>query len=132
MPSLINDPNSQVALNYRKSAPSTRFGTPELVHLLITTSNVNLSDYDAVDGNFYNLISIIQKFAEIYAIGDVQYGEGGSSVTAIVKADTLTSSSYVGPAGVNNNAGDLATDLSNYFEESVNVNYTTMYGLQYD
>lgn len=131
MPSLIN---SDLAQNYRKSRPSTRLGTPQLIHALITIDVVDVSDYNTVDGNFYNLISIIQKYAEIYAIGDVQYGEGASTVAVILKGDTITSLDFAldGPSNVNLKAGQLDSDLSNYFDESVTVNYTTMYGLQYD
>lgn len=127
--------DNALAQNYRKSSPSTRFGTPQLVHALITISVADCTDYNTVDGEFYHLVTIIQKFAEIYAIGEVQYGEGGSSVTVILKADTVTDPDYSNNGQYDpQNAGSrtLAQDLTAYFENSASVNYTTMYGLQYD
>jgi hypothetical protein len=132
MPSLIN---TTVGANYRKSAPSTQIGTPQLIHALITISNIDASDYDVVDGNFFNIINIIQKFGEIYAIGDVQFGEGGSSVTVILKAGTMGDTNYSNTGNydpVNQGSVSLQYDLQQYFEQSVSIYYTTMYGLQYN
>jgi hypothetical protein len=132
MPSLIN---TTVGANYRKTAPSTQFGTPRLIHALITITNINATDYDTVNGNYFNIINIIQKFGEVYAIGEAQYGEGGTSVTVILKADTMTDPNYSNTGDydpVNQGSVSLQYDLQQYFEESVNINYTVMYGLAYD
>jgi hypothetical protein len=133
MPNLIN---SDLAQNYRKSAPSTRFGTPELVHILLTFNDLDMTDYDTVDGNFHNVVMIVQRFAEIYAVGAAQYGGETSTITFIVKADTLTDRGYSIPGQtthvVNSNANTLDEELTAYFEQSVSVNFTTMFGISYD
>ena len=132
MPNLIN---SDLAQNYRKSAPSTRFGTPELVHILISFNDLDMTDYDTVDGNFNKVVMAVQQYAEIYAIGQAQYGGTTSQVTFIVKADTVTDPEYVVNSPyvpVNPNSITLDSFLSNQFEQSVNITYTTMYGLGYD
>ena len=132
MPNLIN---TTLAQNYRKSAPSTRFGTPELVHILISFNDLNMTDYDAVDGNFHNVVMIVQRFAEIYAIGEAQYGGQNSLITFIVKADTLNDPAYVVTSPfvpVNNGSNTLDQELTNYFDQGVDVTYTTMFGVAYD
>ena len=133
MPNLIGTDLSQ---NYRKSSPSTRFGTPALVHILLTFNDLDMTDYDTVDGNFQNVVMIVQRFAEIYAIGGAQYGGTTSTITFIVKADTLTDGDYSIPGGTthvaNPNANTLDQELTAYFEQGVEVTFTTMYGVQYD
>jgi hypothetical protein len=135
MPSLINDPYSQVALNYRKSAPSTRFGTPELVHALISFDDLNMTDYDTVDGNFNQVVTIVQRFAEIYAIGAAQYGGQTSHITFILKAGTVTDPNYSNSGEydpINNKSVSLQYELEQHFEQNVSINYTTMFGLAYE
>ena len=131
MPNLIN---SDLAQNYRKSRPSTRFGTPELVHALISFNDLDMTDYDTVDGHFQNVVMIVQRFAEIYAIGEAQYGGQNSLITFILKADTLTDPEWnLGPTDVANpNSNTLDQELTAYFEQSVDVTYTVMYGVAYD
>ena len=132
MPNLIN---SDLAQNYRKSAPSTRFGTPELVHILLSFNDLDMTDYDTVDGNFNQVVMTVQQYAEIYAIGAANYGGTTSQLTFIVKADTLTDPAWNINSPFdqqNENAITLSTRLGNVFEQSVNVTYTTMYGLGYD
>jgi hypothetical protein len=134
MPNLINN-GDPLSANYRKSAPSTRFGTPELVHLQITFNDLDMTDYDTVDGNFNKVVMAVQQYAEIYAIGEAQYGGNTSHITFLVKADTVTDPEYVVNSPYvpeNPNSITLDSFLTNQFDQSVNVTYTTMYGLGYD
>ena len=153
MPSLIGN---YVAANYRKSGPSTRLGTRELVSALITINNTDLSDYSSSnnenlfegmtnpgqqagtsDGNFAKAISAIQTIGEIYAIGDPVSNGGNAEFTVILSADTLSDSDFTDSSnnnsmGDNDNATTLGTVLNTLFGQSVTVNYTRMQGLSYD
>jgi hypothetical protein len=137
MPSLIGVGGATgIAANYLKAAPSTKFGTRELVHALITINNVNLyTNADLSDSNFSKAIRAIQTIAEIYAVGIPADTEGpGSSFTVILSADTLADDNYgqVGDFDTNNNSTNLENVLNNLFDETVNVTYTVMFGLAYD
>jgi hypothetical protein len=136
MPSLIGVGGATgIAANYLKASPSTKFGTRELVHALITIDNVNLyTNSDLSDSNFSQAIRAIQTIAEIYAVGTPADNEGSSTFTVILSADTLADDNYgqVSDFDTNNNSTNLENVLNNLFDETVSVNYTTMYGLQYD
>ena len=132
MPSLIG---SSIAQNYRKASPSTKFGTRELVHALVTVSTVDLTDTSASDGNFAKAIQAIQTVGEVYAVGQPTFGEGASNFTVILSADTLSDADQA-DAGNNftNNSKATTLDavLTTLFDESVQVSYTVMWGLAYD
>ena len=132
MPSLIGE---LVAANYRKASPSTKFGTRELIHALITVANKDLTDSSTPDGNFAQAIQAIQTIGEVYAVGEATTGEGSSSFTVILSADTLADTNQA-EAGNNftdnSKATDLETVLNTLFGESITVTYTTMYGLAYN
>lgn len=130
MPSLLT---TDIAANYRIASPSTKFGTRELLHLLITVANVDLTDADTVDGNFARAVQAIQTIGEVYAIGYPTFGEGASNFTVIVSADTFGDDNY------NDNPGNGTADsttlenvLNTLFNESITVSTTTMLGLAYD
>lgn len=130
MPSLLS---TDIAANYRLASPSTKFGTRELIHALITVQNVNLTDTSTVDGNFARAIQAIQTIGEVYAVGAPSFGEGASNFTVILASDNLADDNF------NDNPGNGTADstnvsnvLSTLFNESVNVNYTVMFGLAYD
>lgn len=130
MPSLLT---TDIAANYRIASPGTKFGTRELLHLLITVANTDLTDTDAVDGNFARAVQAIQTIGEVYAIGQPTFGEGASNFTVIVSADTFADNNY------NDNPGNGTADSTNVdqvlsilFNESVTISTTTMLGLAYD
>ena len=130
MPSLLN---TSIAANYRLASPSTKFGTRELVHLLVTVANVDLTDTETVDGNFAKTIQAVQTVGEVYAVGQPTFGEGASNVTFIISADTFADDDY------NNNPGNgianstnIQQVLNNLFDESVTISFTVMFGLAYD
>lgn len=151
MPSLIGN---YVAANYRKTGWGSKFGTRELVHALITVNNVDLTDFTitadthygtvmspsiqagTANGLFTQAIQAIQTQGEIYAIGEPTYGENASTFTVILAADTLADDNFQKASDVNaeNNgmSSNLQDILNDLFGQSINISYTTMYGLNYN
>ena len=144
MPSLINNAGNPdrdgamgnaLAQNYRKSAPSTRFGTPELIHLQVSFNDYDMTDYTTVDGHFNKVVTVVQRFAEIYAIGQAQYGGNTSQVTFILKAGTVTDPDYSNTGTYdpeNDKSNTLAYELTEACGQSASTYYTTMFGFNYN
>ena len=77
MPDLINDPDSQVALNYRKMSPTTttggeyysNFGTRQLAWFKVALANVHDNGATtAVDSLFGKAVRGLQLNTEVYFI----------------------------------------------------------------
>lgn len=130
MPSLLT---TDIAANYRLASPSTKFGTRELLHLLITIANTDLTDTNTVDGNFAKTVQAVQTMGEVYAVGAPSFGEGASNVTFIVSADTFADNNYNdNPGNGTADSTNLESVLNTLFDQSVTVNATVMFGLAYD
>jgi len=153
MPSLIGN---YVSANYRKTGWGSKFGTRELVHALITIDNVDLTDFTTTtndhygsvmspsihagtaNGLFTQAIQAIQTQGEIYAIGEPSYDNEGtvSTFTVILAADTLADDNFQEAGDVNAMNNDMSSNLdsilTDLFGQSVSINYTTMYGLNYN
>ena len=132
MPSLIG---TDIAANYRKVSPTTKFGTRELTHALVTVATVDLTDTTTPDGNFARAIQAIQTIAEVYAVGQPTFGAGSSNFTVILSKDTNADSTLASAGSFftdNGNATTIDAVLTALFSESVSVTYSVMYGLAYD
>ena len=151
MPSLIGN---YVSANYRKTGFGSKFGTRELVHALITINVVDLTDFTTTtndhygtvmqpsihagtaNGLFTQAIQAIQTQGEIYAVGEPTFGENVSSFTVILAADTLADDNFQSASDVhasnNGMSSNLEAILHDLFGQTVNINYTTMYGVAYN
>ena len=130
MPSLLT---TDIAANYRIASPSTKFGTRELIHALITVQNVDLTDQSEVDGNFARAIQAIQTIGEIYAVGTPTFGEGASNFTVILASDSLADNDFNDNPGNGTAAStNLEAILGTLFNEGITVTYSILWGLAYD
>lgn len=98
MPSLIG---TDVTVNYLKTAPSTRFGTRDLVFLVITATNSGTYDvnllykgattdgfigaYTDSDSYFTRIVRTVQEFGEVYAVGQ----PNDTSLVVVCASDTF-------------------------------------------
>lgn len=154
MPSLIG---STVAANYRKTGPSTRFATRELVVAQIRVNSTDLTDETTSDnedlfngvtnqgqtagtayGNFAKAIDAIQTVGEIYAIGEPVLDVADSFFTVLLSADTLGDSNFTDNVNSGNmnadngNATTIDAVLTALFGQSVSVTYTRLQGFGFN
>jgi hypothetical protein len=136
MPSVIGtDPSSgvNVAANYLKTQPSTRFGTRDLAVVVITVYDYTLGDGpSASDSDFSRAIRAIQTIGEIYAVGAPQNNGSDSSFTVLLSAETLGDVDFVNSNNDNNNATNIQTVLNTLFNTSIDVGFTYMLGNGYN
>lgn len=126
MPSVIGtDPTSgvNVAANYLKAFPSTKFGTRELTFAIITVSDPMASDHLEPNSLFSQAVRALQLQAEIYGIGEPTDGEGDSTFIAILSSDTLGND-----VEGRNGAWTLAEAMSNALDTSVTITFNQMIG----
>lgn len=126
MPSVIG-PNPatgvDVAANYLKAFPTTKFGTRELTFAIITVNDSMENDYLESNSLFSQAVRSLQLQAEIYGIGEPVDGEGDSTFIAILSADTLAND-------VESRAGalTLAQAMSSALDTSVSITFNQMIG----
>lgn len=132
MPSVIGtDPNSgvNVAANYLKAQPSTRFGTRELVVAVITVDNVELATgYQLSNSDFSKAIRTIQNIGELYAVGTPVNNEGNGTFTVLLSGETLGDNNFVDVNNDNDGATNIEYMLHTLFEENVTVDFTSLFG----
>jgi hypothetical protein len=102
MPSTIN---TTVGANYLKAAPSTRFGTRQLLVLNIAVADVFVG-HALADSLFSKTIRALQQTAEIWAVF-TPVDDTTDSFNVIISADSQWSgdSANQGIGGVTDNAG---------------------------
>jgi len=126
MPSVIG-PNPatgvDVAANYLKAFPSTKFGTRELTFAIITVNDPMADDHLDSNSLFSQAVRALQLQAEIYGIGEPTDGEGDSTFIAILSSDTLGND-----VEGRNGAWTLAEAMSNALDLNVTVTFNQMIG----
>jgi hypothetical protein len=105
MPSVIGTDASgvNVAANYLKAKPSTRFGTRQLAFFNVAKSNVHVSYADS-NSDYSKAIRAIQTQAEIYAVGIPASG----NFIVVVAQDTANDGTNTDD-GLNSMAQTLST-----------------------
>ena len=107
MPSVIGTDSTSginVAANYLKARPSTRFSTRQLAFFNIAVTGIETS-FEAPNSLFSKVIRAVQVVAEIYAVGTPASG----NVIVVVATDTTTGETKA----FNANATKMSTAIGN-------------------
>lgn len=126
MPSVIginSESGVNVAANYLKAFPSTKFATRELTFAIITVNDTMESDHLDANSLFSKAVRALQLQAEVYGIGEPTDGEGDATFIAILASDTLAND-VEGRSG----AWTLAEAMSDALDETVTVTFNQMIG----
>ena len=127
MPSVIGtDPSTgiNVAANYLKTKPSTRFSTRDLAFLVIVMdSGSYFNNYEDPNSNFTKVVRLVQTQAEIYAVGTPNSGV----VTIVVAIDTAGDGENT-DSGLNAKAKTIYQALQDAGINVDSVNFKKLYG----
>lgn len=118
MPSVIGTDSGSgvnVAANYLKARPSTRFSTRQLAFFQIDVANIHVNP-EYADSLFSKVVRGVQVVAEIYAVGTPYSG----SVIVVVAADTTTGEDQV--------YNDMAQAMSTAIGNGASVTPVGLYG----
>ena len=126
MPSVIGtDSNSgvNVAANYLKARPSTRFSTRQLAFVEVQITNVQ-NNYQDSDSNYSRAIRGLQVVAEVYAVGVPASGY----FMAVIAQDTDGANDN---NDIDNNDASDSQSMFEAIERSLGLNGGALQGVNY-